>query len=108
MKDKTIMNIYNMYYAKNVVSCSKEETEEVVKKYEETGKEVVGYIIEKTDIGYRVWKDEESNRTLEEMKAEIEVEQAMNIRTIKKCVVFFTFWFVLSIIAEFILILTKL
>ena len=105
MNDKNTFRVYNKYFAKNVVTCNKEESDQIIQKYEKTGEVEEGYSIEKNEVGYRVWKDEECGKSIEEMKAIIEVEQAMNVKTIKKCVVFFTVCFILEMIVTLILVL---
>ena len=103
MKDDKVLKIYKKYFVENYVRCHGDEAEKVIKEYEKTGKVDDEYKIESLDEGYIVWREEDISKSLDEMKAEMSVEQANNIKIIKKCVVFFTVFFIISLVIDVIL-----
>lgn len=102
-----IKQIYTNYLSKEQIQCNdQEEIDKIIKHYKETGETIPGYNIESDDLGnIIVWKDTMIDRSIDELKAKLSIENAKNIRTIKNCILFITILIIIDLIAIIIWIL---
>lgn len=107
MNNDKVKKIYNDYLSKKEVRCTDEkEIQKVLEEYKKNGKIISGYDILHTDDGkYIVWKDDYSDKNIDEFIALIQVQEAKNIKTIKNCVLFFTILTILSAVIYIIILL---
>ena len=86
---------------------NQKEREAVFKEYNESGLVPSGYKIITPDIGATiVYKDMSKDKSAEELKALIDVEQAKNICSIKKYVLFFVVLTIISMAIALVYIIT--
>ena len=106
MKDN-IKQIYTNYLSKEQTQCENQgEIDKIIKHYKETGETISGYSIESDDLGnFIVWKDTMIDRSIDELKAKLSIENAKNIRTIKNCILFITILIIIDLIGIIIWIL---
>lgn len=107
MKEDKIKKIYKSYFGNDWVQCrDKKEYDYVLNEYNASKVAPEGYKVIIPDIGETlIYKDPSKDKSLDEIKALMQVEQAQNIRSIKKYILFFVVLTVITMIVCFIYLL---
>lgn len=107
MKEDKIKKIYNSYFGNDWIQCyDKKEIDYVLKEYNASKVAPEGYKVIIPDFGETlIYKEPTKDKSVDEIKALIQVEQAQNIRSIKKYISFFVVLTVITMIVSLIYIL---
>lgn len=107
MKEDKIKKIYNSYFENDWEKCYDEkEINNVLNEYNASKVAPEGYKVIMPDLGETlVYKESAKGKSSDEIKALMQVEQAKNIRSIKKSISFFVVLTVISMLVSLVYVL---